>query len=112
MYVCVCVLMSGCFLMYMFVCDFLCVCLCECNFLFVCVCMCVSVCVCVCVCKCCQPRFTSIILHNVSYLSKEKLATLVEGGPKAPISIATTPRCCRRCYSFLDCSTLPLILTL
>ena len=32
-------------------------------------------------------------------LKSEKLATLVEGDPKAPFSIATTPRCRRRCYS-------------
>ena len=27
------------------------------------------------------------------YISKVKLATIVEGDPKAPFSIATTPRC-------------------
>ena len=38
------------------------------------------------------------------------LANIVEGDPKAPFSIATTPRCREECYSFpLDCSTLPLI---
>ena len=31
---------------------------------------------------------------------KVKLATLVEGDPKAPFSIATTPRCRRGHYSF------------
>ena len=30
-----------------------------------------------------------------------KLVTLVEGDPKAPFSITTTPRCRRGCYSFL-----------
>ena len=33
-------------------------------------------------------------------LSKVKLATVVEGDPKAPFSIATTPRCRGGCYSF------------
>ena len=28
------------------------------------------------------------------------LATLVEGDPKAPFSIATTPRCRGGCYSY------------
>ena len=31
---------------------------------------------------------------------KVKLATIVEGGPKAPFSIATTPRCRVGRYSF------------
>ena len=31
---------------------------------------------------------------------KVKLATIVEGDPKAPFSIATTPRCRGGCYSF------------
>ena len=33
-------------------------------------------------------------------ISKVKLATIVEGNPKAPFSIATTPRCRRGRYSF------------
>ena len=33
-------------------------------------------------------------------ISKVKLATVVEGNPKAPFSIATTPRCRGGCYSF------------
>ena len=41
-----------------------------------------------------------------------KLATLVEGEPKAPFSIATTPRCWRALLLSLDCSTLPLQCTL
>ena len=31
--------------------------------------------------------------------NKVKLVTLVEGDPKAPFSIATTPRCRGECYS-------------
>ena len=31
---------------------------------------------------------------------KVKLATIVEGDPKAPFSIATTPSCRGGCYSF------------
>ena len=34
------------------------------------------------------------------YISKVKLATIVEGNPKAPFSIATTPRCRGGRYSF------------
>ena len=47
-------------------------------------------------------------LHNSTFLynvSKVKSATIVEGDPKAPFSIATIPRS-------LDFSTLPLIRTL
>ena len=33
-------------------------------------------------------------------VSKVKLAIIVEGNPKAPFSIATTPRCRGGCYSF------------
>ena len=36
----------------------------------------------------------------VGNIVKVKLATVVEGDPKAPFSIATTPRCRRGCYSF------------
>ena len=34
------------------------------------------------------------------YIYKVKLVTLVEGDPKAPFSIATTPRCRGGRYSF------------
>ena len=43
---------------------------------------------------------------------KVKLTTLVEGDPKAPFSIAATPKCKGVPLLSLDCSTLPLILTL
>ena len=43
---------------------------------------------------------------------KVKLATLVEGDPKAPFSTATTLRCKGVLLLSLDCSTLPLIHTL
>ena len=33
-------------------------------------------------------------------LYKVKFATVVEGDPKPPFSIATTPRCRGECYSF------------
>ena len=41
-------------------------------------------------------------VKNKSLLStvKVKLATVVEGGLRAPFLIATTPRCRRRRYSF------------
>ena len=49
--------------------------------------------------------------QSLIIVSKVKLATLVEGDPKAPFSIATTPR--RGHYSIpFDYSTLLLILTL
>ena len=41
-----------------------------------------------------------IILTVQMNLYVNKLATLVEGDPKAPFSIATTPRCRGGCYSF------------
>ena len=37
---------------------------------------------------------------------KVKLATLVEGDPKAPFSIATTRRCCRGRYSISRTASL------
>ena len=45
------------------------------------------------------------ILFNIDHLftdnvSKVKYATIVEGDPKAPFSIATTPRCRGGRYSF------------
>ena len=36
---------------------------------------------------------TMAIYENILIKYKSKLATLVEGDPKAPFSIATTPRC-------------------
>ena len=39
-------------------------------------------------------------------VSKVKLATVVEGDPKAPLSIATTPRCRGGSYSFPRISPL------
>ena len=37
--------------------------------------------------------FTRNFNTKCTYISKVKLATIVEGDPKAPFSIATTPRC-------------------
>ena len=45
-----------------------------------------------------QTSSLDFILHL--YVSKVKLATVVEGNPKAPFSIATTPRCRGGHYSF------------
>ena len=53
-----------------------------------------------------------LIYHKI-LPNQIKLATIVEGDPKAPFSIATTPRC--RGGALLhsqDCSTLPLNRTL
>ena len=41
-----------------------------------------------------------ISLSLYIYIYKVKLATIVEGNPKAPFSIATTPRCRGGRYSF------------
>ena len=35
----------------------------------------------------------TVIKFDIKLVSKVKLATIVEGDPKAPFSIATTPRC-------------------
>ena len=53
-----------------------------------------------------------MICKHILYISKSKvkLATIVEGDPKAPFSIATTPR--EGATPSLDCFTLPLIRTL
>ena len=40
--------------------------------------------------------YTHIYVYRIYihiYISKVRLATIVEGDPKAPFSIATTPRC-------------------
>ena len=52
------------------------------------ICVCIDVCLCVCMCE------------WELYVSKVKLATIVEGNPKAPFSIATTPMCRGGRYSF------------
>ena len=39
-------------------------------------------------------------VYDTTFKSKVKLATTVEGNPKAPFSIATTPRCRGGRYSF------------
>ena len=41
-----------------------------------------------------------IRLFHVHFVKYAKLATVVEGDPKAPFSIVTTPRCRGGCYSF------------
>ena len=38
-------------------------------------------------------QFHEKYLVTWNYIKKVKLATLVEGDPKAPVSIATTPTC-------------------
>ena len=62
--------------------------ICALIYIYIYIYMCVCVCVCVCVCMC------------VCVISKLKSATVVEGDPKAPFSIATTPRCSGGNYSF------------
>ena len=42
----------------------------------------------------------NIYIYIYIYKVKVKFATVVEGDPKAPFSIATTPRCTGWCYSF------------
>ena len=52
-----------------------------------------------------------MILIDIEHyvISKVKLATLVKGDPRAPFSIATTPRRRGALLYSLDCSTLHLI---
>ena len=56
--------------------------------------MCMRACVFVCANACAYL----CVLHT-SKKKKVKLATLIDGDPKAPFSIATTPRCMGGCYS-------------
>ena len=49
-------------------------------------------------------------LEDIDFVKSVKLTTLVESDPKAPFSIATTPKCRGRALLLsLGCSTLPLI---
>ena len=52
----------------------------------------IYICVCVCVCVYIGIYIYIRICIYIN-VSKVKLATIVEGDPKAPFSIATTPRC-------------------
>ena len=45
-------------------------------------------------------NFLVLVRNTLYYISKVQLATIVEGDLKAPFSIATTPRCRGRRYSF------------
>ena len=56
--------------------------------------------------------YLSTIRLRASILLKVRLATLVEGYPKAPFSIATTPRCSGALLLPPDFAALPLIRTL
>ena len=51
-------------------------------------------------------------LYIYIYIYKVKLAIVVEGDPKSPFSIATTPKCRGALLLSLDPSTFPLIRTL
>ena len=42
-----------------------------------------------------------VILESITHC-KVKLTTLVAGDPKAPFSIATTPKCRGECFPFLS----------
>ena len=44
--------------------------------------------------------FITVYISRSMFISKVKLATVVEGDPKAPFSVATTPRCRGGRYSF------------
>ena len=55
----------------------------------------------------CMSRYTEELWYNETvslwmtiYIYKENLSTVVEGYPKAPFSIATTPRCRGWPFSF------------
>ena len=45
-------------------------------------------------------NFNAIMLTIINITVSSKLVTLVEGDPKAPFLIATTPMCRGGCYSF------------
>ena len=66
-------------------------------YIYIYMCVCLFVCLCVCVCVCVFDCSLSLsLLCNIVV----KLATIVEGNPKAPFSIATTPMCRGGRYSF------------
>ena len=52
--------------------------------------------------------FTEFVTKELYFISKVKFATEVEVDPKAPFSIATTPRCRGRRYSFPGLTHLTL----
>ena len=58
------------------------------------------------ICLCCMTHITHCFTVLISiFLAFVKLATIVEGNPKAPFSIATTPRCRGgrySCFFFLN----------
>ena len=58
--------------MYMYIYVYICICIYICMYIYVCIYICVNIYV---------------------YIYSSKLATIVEGDPKAPFSLATTPRC-------------------
>ena len=55
-----------------------------------------------------KQRFIVALKSPTAEECKVKLATIVEGDPKAPFSIATTPKCREGCYSFSRISPLYL----
>ena len=57
-----------------------------------------STCVCVCVCVYICPSLSTFVFIMCDY-SFVKLATIVEGDPKAPFTVATSSRCKDGCYS-------------
>ena len=51
-------------------------------------------------CKYSLSGSTPVRVSLTGQINKVKLATVVKGDLKAPISMATTPRCKGGCYSF------------
>ena len=47
-----------------------------------------------------QIEFSYVVSTKIVYIYKAELVTLIEGDPKVPLSIATTPRYRGGSYSF------------
>ena len=58
--------------------------------------------------KACKSSEETKIIYII-YIYKVRSATVVEGDPKAPFSIGTTPKCREGCYSFHWIAPLSLI---
>ena len=78
---------------YIYIYIHMCVCVCMYQYIHIFICVCVCVCMCVCVCVC-------VHLCIYAYIRECIYIVVVEGDPKVPFSIATTPRCKGRCYFF------------
>ena len=51
-------------------------------------------------CRCRKKQFLRVVFDQQLLWRDHRLVSKVEGNPKAPIPIATTPKCREVCYSF------------